>query len=220
MSTEAKICGIRGEAALEAALLGGARWIGLVFVAKSPRHLDIARAAELAALARGRVKIVALVADADDAEIASVLSGVAPDMLQLHGHETVERVAAIRQRFAVAIIKAVGVATEADVAAAFRYHAPGRLADLVLLDAKAPPGSDLKGGHGIPFDWQILAAVPVDMPYMLAGGLNPGNVRDCILKTGAPAVDVSSGVETAPGEKSPELIHRFLQAVKTAKQTL
>ncbi|MFN3867888.1 MAG: phosphoribosylanthranilate isomerase [Hyphomicrobiaceae bacterium] len=220
MSTEAKICGIRGEAALEAALNGGARWIGLVFVARSPRCLDISRAAELAALARGRIKIVALVADADDAEIDTIVRGVGPDVLQLHGHETMERVAAIRARFGVPVIKAVGVATAADVAAAFRYHAPGRLADLVLLDAKAPPGSDLKGGHGAPFDWMILSAVPIDVPYMLAGGLNPGNVRDCILKTGAPAVDVSSGVETAPGEKSPELIQRFLQAVKTAKQRL
>ena len=218
--TDAKICGIRGEAALEAALNGGARWIGLVFVATSPRNLDIARAAALAALARGRIKIVALVAEADDGEIDAIVRGVGPDMLQLHGHETLERVQAIRERFGLPIINAVGVATESDVAAAFRYHAPGRLADLILLDAKAPPGTDLKGGHGIPFDWTILSAVPIDVPYMLAGGLNPGNVRDCILKTGAPFVDVSSGVEFAPGEKSPELIQRFLQAVKTAKQTL
>lgn len=218
--TSAKICGIRGEAALEAALDGGARFIGLVFVAKSPRNIDIARAAEIAALARGRIRIVALLADADDALIAAVVAGVAPDMLQLHGRETPERVADIRARFGLPLIKAVGVASQADVAAAFAYYAPGRLADLVLLDAKPPPGAEITGGHGVPFDWRILAAVPIDTPYMLAGGLTPDNVREAILKTGAPYVDVSSGVETGPGEKSPELIERFLLAVKTAKQSL
>ena len=218
--TGAKIWGGSGEAALEAALDGGARFIGLVFFPKSPRNVSIARAAEIAALARGRIRIVALLVDPDDALIEAVVEDVAPDMLQLHGRETADRVAEIRARFKVPLVKAVGVASEADVAAAFAFHAPGRLADLVLLDAKPPPGSEITGGHGIPFDWRILSAVPIDTPYMLAGGLTPDNVREAIRKTGAPYVDVSSGVETAPGEKSPELIRRFLQAVKTAKQTL
>lgn len=217
--TDTKICGIKTPEALEAAIAGGARWIGLVLYEKSPRNMPLATAAALADMARGRVSVVVLTVDPGDDRLAEVVQAVAPDMIQLHGQESPERVAAIRAAFGVRIIKAVGVRTEADVKAAVRYAAPG-IADLVLFDAKPPAGVEIPGGHGIPFDWTILAAVPVDMPYMLAGGLNPGNVRECVLKTGAPAVDVSSGVETAPGEKSPELIARFLQAVKTAKQTL
>jgi phosphoribosylanthranilate isomerase len=217
--TDTKICGIKTPEALEAAIAGGARWIGLVLYEKSPRNMPLATAAALADMARGRVSVVVLTVDPGDDRLAEVVQAVAPDMIQLHGQESPERVAAIRAAFGVRIIKAVGVRTEADVKAAVRYAAPG-IADLVLFDAKPPAGVEIPGGHGIPFDWTILAAVPVDMPYMLAGGLTPDNVREAILKTGAPAVDVSSGVETAPGEKSPELIQRFLQAVKTAKQTL
>ncbi len=218
--TDAKICGIKTSEALEAAIAGGARWIGLVLYEKSPRNMPLKTAEALADLARGRASVVVLLVNPPDDRLAEVLHHVGPDILQLHGQESLERVAEIRSAFDVRIIKAVGVATEADVANAFAYHAPGRLADLVLLDAKPPPGSETTGGHGIPFDWRILSAVPIDSPYMLAGGLTPDNVRQAILKTGAPYVDVSSGVETAPGEKSPELIRRFLQAVKTAKQTL
>lgn len=218
--TAIKICGLSGEAALEAALDEGARFIGLVFFPNSPRNIDIKRAAEIAALARGRVRIVALLVDPDDATLEEVVASVRPDMLQLHGRESIARVAEIRTHFGLPIIKAVGVATEADVATAFAYHAPGRLADLVLLDAKPPPGAQNAGGHGVPFDWTILSAVPIDTPYMLAGGLTPENVRECVLRTGAPFLDVSSGVESSPGEKSPELIRRFLQSAKTAKQAL
>lgn len=218
--TDAKICGIKTSEALEAAIAGGARFIGLVLHEKSPRNMPMETAAALADIARGRVLVVVLLVDPSDERVAQVSAVVRPDMLQLHGQETPERVAAIRSISQLPVIKAVGVTTEADVRSALAYHHPGVLADLVLFDAKPPAGSQVPGGRGLAFDWQILAAVPVDMPYMLAGGLNPDNVRDCVLKTGAPAVDVSSGVETAPGEKSPELIARFLQAVKTAKQTL
>lgn len=218
--TDTKICGIRTGDALEAAIAGGARWIGLVVFAKSPRHVDLETAASLASLARGRAEIVVLLVDPDDRLIDDVMREVAPDWIQLHGKEDFERVAAIRTKTHRRIIKALGVSTEADVRAGLAYHKPGTLADLLLFDARPPAGASMPGGHGVPFDWRILSAVPVDTPYMLAGGLTPANVRECVLKTGAPAVDVSSGVETAPGEKSTELIHRFLQAVKTAKQTL
>ena len=217
--TDTKICGIKTSEALAAAIAGGARWIGLVLYEKSPRNMPLATAAALADMARGRVSIVVLMVDPGDDRISDVMHNVGPDLIQLHGQESPERVAAIRATFGVRIIKAVGVRTEADVKAALAYAAPG-VADIVLFDARPPVGAEMPGGHGVPFDWQILAAVPVDMPYMLAGGLTPDNVREAILKTGAPFVDVSSGVETAPGEKSPELIQRFLQAVKTAKQTL
>lgn len=217
--TDAKICGIKTPEALEAAIAGGARWIGLVLYEKSPRNMPIDTAAALADMARGRVSVVVLLVDPGDDRISDVMHRVGPDLIQLHGDESPERVAAIRSTFSIRVIKAVGVRTEADVKAALAYAQPG-IADLLLFDAKPPNGADMPGGHGIPFDWTILSAVPVDMPYMLAGGLTPGNVRDAILKTGAPAVDVSSGVETSPGEKSPELIQSFLQAVKTAKQTL
>lgn len=217
--TDAKICGIKTPEALEAAIAGGARWIGLVLYEKSPRNMPIDTAAALADMARGRVSVVVLLVDPGDDRISDVMHRVGPDLIQLHGDESPERVAAIRSTFSIRVIKAVGVRTEADVKAALAYAQPG-IADLLLFDAKPPNGADMPGGHGIPFDWTILSAVPVDMPYMLAGGLTPGNVRDAILKTGAPAVDVSSGVETGPGEKSPELIERFLLAVKTAKQSL
>lgn len=218
--TEAKICGIKSSEALEAAIAGGARFVGLVLYEKSPRNMPIETAAALADLARGRVLTVVLLVDPTDERVRQVAREVRPDFLQLHGQETPERVAEVRALAGVAIIKAVGVRTEGDVKGALGYYRPGIIADRILFDAKPPAGVELPGGHGIPFDWTILAAVPVDMPYMLAGGLSPDNVRDAIRRTGAPAVDVSSGVETAPGEKSAELIRRFLQAVNTAMETL
>ncbi len=218
--TDTKICGIKTSEALEAAISGGARWIGLVLHEKSPRNLPLKTAAALADQARGRAAIVVLLADPGDDRLADVVRAVGPHFIQLHGHETPERVAAIRSTFGTRIIKAVGARSEADVRDALTYYKPGIIADLLLFDAKPPPGAERAGGHGIPFDWQILSAVPVGMPYLLAGGLTPDNIREAIRMTGAPAVDVSSGVETAPGEKSPELIRDFLQAVKTAMETL
>lgn len=218
--TDAKICGIKTSEALEAAIAGGARWVGFVLHDKSPRNMPLETAAALADQARGRAAIVVLLVDPGDDRIADVVRAVGPHFIQLHGNEPVERVKAIRATFGTRIIKAVGVHSEADVKAALAYYKPGAIADLMLFDAKPPPGAERTGGHGTPFDWQILSAVPVGMPYLLAGGLTPDNVREAIRATGAPAVDVSSGVETAPGQKSPELIRGFLQAVKTAMETL
>jgi phosphoribosylanthranilate isomerase len=215
MTTEAKICGITTPEALDAAIAGGADYIGLVFCSKSPRHLELAAAGELAERARGKVKIVALSVDAGDAALDEIIAHVAPDLLQLHGREPPARVTAIKQRFGRPVIKAVAVATADDVAGADQYAS---VADLVLFDAKAPPDAGRPGGHGRAFDWQLLAPVAGRMPFMLSGGLDPGNVGAAIAATHAAAVDVSSGVESAPGRKDPELIRRFLQAVKTAKQ--
>ena len=215
MTIEAKICGITTREALDAAIAGGADYVGLVFCAKSPRHLEIDEARELARHARGRVKIVALTVDADDATLAQIIDEVSPDYLQLHGTESSERVAAIKQRFGRPVIKAIAVATSDDAAGAQQYAGS---ADVILFDAKAPPGAARPGGHGRTFDWNVLNRVAGRMPFMLSGGLGPANVAEAIALTRATAVDVSSGVESAPGVKDVELIRRFLQAVKTAKQ--
>jgi len=215
MTIEAKICGITTREALDAAIAGGADYIGLVFCSKSPRHLEIAEASELARHARGKVKVVALTVDADDATLAQIVDEVSPDFLQLHGTESSERVSAIKQRFGRPVIKAIAVATSEDAAGAQHY---ANTADLILFDAKSPPGATRPGGHGRPFDWQVLAGVAGQMPFMLSGGLGPANVADAIRSTGTNAVDVSSGVESAPGVKDLDLIRRFLQTVKTVKQ--
>jgi phosphoribosylanthranilate isomerase len=215
MTTEAKICGITTREALEAALAGGADYVGLVFFSRSPRHLEIAEARELAAHARGKAKIVALVVDPDDPTLREIINEVSPDYLQLHGLEVPERVAEIKQRFGRPVIKAIPVETSEDAESA---HDFADVADLILFDAKPPRGARLPGGNGIAFDWQALETVSRDRPFMLSGGLTPETVADAIRVTGAGAVDVSSGVESAPGVKDPELIRRFLHAVKTTKQ--
>jgi phosphoribosylanthranilate isomerase len=216
MITAAKICGITTPEALEAAIAGGADYIGLVFFAKSPRHLEIDKAKELARQARGRVKIVALTVDADDETLQEIVDEVSPDILQLHGHEAPERVAAIREKFGRGVIKAIPVATQDDAERARDYV---DAADLILFDAKAPQGAALPGGNGRTFDWNALGGVSEKLSFMLSGGLQPENVAEAIALTRPMAVDVSSGVESAPGVKDPERIRRFLLAVKTAKQT-
>lgn len=217
MTVDVKICGLKTDAALDAALEAGADYIGLVFHEASPRNIELEAARSLALLARGRAKIVALLVDPDDAKLGDVVAAVEPDLIQLHGAETPERVAEVSKHFLRPVIKAIKVASPADAQAAAAYV--GKAA-LILFDAKAPedrPGA-LPGGNGIAFDWQALEGVRGKFPYMLAGGLTPLNVAEAIRRTGAQAVDVSSGVESAPGEKDPELICRFLRAAKTANQ--
>lgn len=214
--TRAKICGIATDAALDAAIAGGASYIGLVFFEKSPRNVDLETARRLAARARGKVRIVALVVDADDERISDIIEYVHPDMLQLHGKETPARVAEIGAVTRLPLIKAVSVASQDDVERAAAYS---NVAHLILFDAKAPARADaLPGGNGVAFDWGLMAPVKGRMSFMLSGGLSAENVKDAIERTGAAMVDVSSGVETAPGRKDPELIRRFLEAVKTANQ--
>jgi phosphoribosylanthranilate isomerase len=216
MTTEVKICGLRSEPALDAALAGGADYVGFVFYPRSPRNIEPAAARALADKARGRAKIVALLVDPDDALLDDVIATVAPDIVQLHGAETPGRVGEIARRSGKPVMKAVAIATADDVTAAPEYAGH---ADRILFDAKPLPGETLPGGNGIAFDWQALAGLEGRVDFMLAGGLTPGNVGEAIRLTGARAVDVSSGVESRPGEKDPDLIRRFIQAAKTVKQT-
>lgn len=216
MPAEVKICGLKTIEAVDAALDGGADYIGLVFFPRSPRHVDIKTALTLADRARGQAKIVALFVDPDDKVLDSIIETVQPDMIQLHGDESGPRVREIRKRFHLPVIKAIKVGTAVDAARALRYN---ESADLILFDAKAPKGAVLPGGNGLSFDWRALADVKDRMKFMLSGGLTPENVGAAIALTGAGAVDVSSGVESAPGVKDAGLIRRFLQAVKKAKQS-
>jgi phosphoribosylanthranilate isomerase len=213
MTLTIKICGLSNEPTLDAALDAGADMIGLVFHAASPRLIGTGRAAELAARTRGRAEIVALTVDADDAALREIIAAVRPDWLQLHGSETPERVAAISDRFGIRTMKAIAVRDRGDPAAAGAY---AETADMILFDAKPPKGASRPGGHGVPFDWSLLAEIPPSPPFMLSGGLNPGNVAEAIAKTSAMGVDVSSGVETAPGKKDVDLIRGFIAAARKA----
>ncbi|PPC87428.1 MAG: phosphoribosylanthranilate isomerase [Hyphomicrobium sp.] len=215
MSPHSKICGISTHDALSAAISGGAEYIGLVFFAKSPRNVSLEMAASLAQAARGHTKVVALTVDADDALLASIQKSVKPDYFQLHGDESPKRVSDIKARFGLPVIKALPIETATDVAKSTSFAG---IADIILFDAKAPPGADLPGGNGRAFDWSLLHGVSEKLDFMLSGGLSHDNVQDAIAQSGAVAVDVSSGVETAPGQKDTELIRRFLRAVKTGKQ--
>lgn len=211
MTVKVKICGVRTPAILEAAAAAGADFIGLVLFAKSPRNLSPEAAGVLADAARGRIGTVAVMVDPDDALINQVAATVRPDLLQLHGHESPERVAAIKAKTGLPVIKAISVAAAADVGEASAYAG---IADQILFDAKAEPDAMLPGGNGIPFDWRALAAARP--PFALSGGLNPENVGEAVRLTGAALVDVSSGVETAPGVKDEKLIQRFIRAARTA----
>lgn len=213
MTVEVKICGLKTAEAMQAALDAGADYVGLVFFPPSPRNVTPVEAAPLANLARGKAKIVALVVDADDDLISRIVEHVAPDILQLHGSETPARAAEIKRRTGAAIMKVIKVETAADAAHARDYRG---IADLILFDAKAPKGALLPGGNGIAFDWTTLDGVKDEVAYMLSGGLNPATVADAIRRTGANRVDVSSGVETRPGDKDATLIRAFIAAAKAA----
>ncbi|MDH3028292.1 phosphoribosylanthranilate isomerase [Methylobacterium fujisawaense] len=209
--TRIKICGLSTEATLTAALDAGADWIGLVHFPRSPRHVALEQAAALSTLARGRAERVILLVDPDDALLAAAVAAVDPDLIQLHGRESPERVAAIRARAGRPVMKALGIATSADLAVLPAYAA---VADRILLDAKAPPDAALPGGNGRCFDWEILRGAALPEGTMLSGGLDAGNVADAIARTALGAVDVSSGVETAPGVKDPAKIAAFVAAAR------
>lgn len=213
MSVKAKICGISTPDAMQAALAGGARWVGLVFFPKSPRNVSIATAAELSRMVGTGTRVVGLFVDPSDDLLDDVTGQVPLDLIQLHGGETPDRVAAIKARFNLPVMKAVKVAEAADLDAARAYEP---VADLLLFDAKPPKGAVLPGGNGVSFDWSLLTGRTWSKPWMLSGGLDPDNVTDAIRATGATSVDVSSGVEEAPGVKSPARIRAFLDAVAKA----
>ena len=210
MALIVKICGVNATEPADAAVRAGADFVGLVFHPKSPRHLSFDAARALADHLRGRVRLVALVADADDAWLAAAVEAVRPDFLQLHGRETPERAAAIKAHFATPLIKAFAIAGAEDFAAVARYDDN---ADMFLFDAKAPEGLR-PGGHGTAFDWQLLQGRRFARPWLLAGGLHSENVARAVISSGAPGVDVSSGVETAPGVKSAVLIADFVSAAR------
>jgi phosphoribosylanthranilate isomerase len=210
MPAQVKICGLNSAAGMAAAIAGGAAWIGFVFYPPSPRSLDPAKATALASGVPASVAKVGLFVDASDAEISTVLAEVRLDMLQLHGDETPRRVKDIRRRFGLPVMKAVRVASATDIAAADEYLPA---ADRLLFDAKPPPEMKgaLPGGNALSFDWSLIAGRSWSKPWMLSGGLNIGNLATALTATGATSVDVSSGVEDAPGRKNPEKIAAFLR---------
>lgn len=210
-----KICGITTMRTVDVALEAGADMIGVVFFAKSPRNVSLATACALAGRTCGRAGVVALTVDPTDDFVADVMASLKPDLLQLHGSETPERVADIRARFKVRVMKAVGVAEAADLAPIRDYAA---VSDLILVDAKPPRTPDaLPGGNGLTFDWRLVAGLDPGRPVMLSGGLHPGNVGDAVRLTRLSGVDVSSGVESAPGIKDPDKIRAFVAAARTAE---
>jgi len=212
MTVAAKICGISSAEAMAAAVDGGAHYVGLVFYPPSPRYVTTEAAAALAAPVPARVKKVGLLVDADDATIAAILDRVPLDMLQLHGAEGPGRVAAIGAGSGLPVMKAVKVAGADDLDAVDRFAG---VADMILFDAKPPKDMKgvLPGGNALAFDWQLLAGRTWPLPWMLSGGLDVANVAEAVAISGAPAVDVSSGVENRPGHKDPEKILAFLAAV-------
>jgi phosphoribosylanthranilate isomerase len=207
MPIQVKICGLSTPETVQAAVEAGADLIGFVFFPKSPRNLSPDRAAQLAAPARAQgVKVGAVTVDASDALVDAIAATLQPDLIQLHGHESPERAAEVRARSGAGVVKAFRVSEAADLDQAKAFED--------VVDAKAPAGAVLPGGNGAAFDWSVLAGRSFAKPWFLAGGLNPGNVAEALRITGAPMVDVSSGVEAAPGVKDPALIKAFLEAVR------
>ncbi len=213
MSHHAKICGLTTPEALDAALTGGAAFVGAVVFPKSPRHIESLHAATLFGRARGRAKVVAVTVDADDALLTEIALILKPDLIQLHGHETRERAERVRMLTGAGIIKVLPIRTAGDFAGAEAWEP---FADHLMFDAKPPEGSHLPGGVGARFDWALLADRTFRHPWFVAGGLTPENVGEAIRISGAPLVDVSSGVESAPGVKDAPRITAFLDAVRSA----
>jgi phosphoribosylanthranilate isomerase len=214
---EVKICGINDLAAMDAALEAGADLVGLVFFPPSPRAITAGSAAKLVARARGRALVTALVVDADDKLLAEIVEHAKPDFLQLHGAESAERVSAIRTRFGRPVMKAIAVAEAADLRIISDYEA---VADRILFDARPPKDASRPGGHGRAFDWALLAGLARKKPMMLSGGLTPENVAEAVRVVCPDAVDVSSGVERAPGKKDLDKIRNFVKNARAAAATL
>jgi phosphoribosylanthranilate isomerase len=211
MPVEIKICGLMTPDTLDVALDAGADFVGFVFFPPSPRHVGFEAARLLGERVHGRAKKVALSVDADNDWLAASIEALKPDMLQLHGRETPERVAAVRSLFRLPVMKAVPIKTRADLSPIRLY---AHSADRLIFDARAPREATRPGGLGKRFDWNLLAGINPGIPFMLSGGLDATNVAEALRITGAPAVDVSSGVERSPGVKDPEKIHAFVRAVR------
>jgi phosphoribosylanthranilate isomerase len=212
-----KICGLRTPDALDAALDAGADMVGFVFFSPSPRNVGVQAARTLGERVKGRAQKVALSVDANNAELDLAVEALQPDMLQLHGKETPERVAAVRSRYRLPVMKALPIETRADLSP---IHIYAKVADRLLFDARAPREATRPGGLGKPFDWRLLENIDPGVPYMLSGGLDAGNVAEALRITRAQAVDVSSGVERAPGEKDPDKIRAFVRVAREADAAL
>ncbi len=215
MDVRVKICGLSTSDDVTAVAQAGAAYAGFVFFPKSPRNVSVAQARDLAVECPIGLAKVALVVNADNALLDEITGKVAIDILQLHGKETPERVSEIRARYGLPVMKAVGVASAEDVPQLGVYE---QVCDQILVDAKAPKGADLPGGNGLAFDWKLIAGRRWARPWMLAGGLTPDNVARAVELTGATQVDVSSGVESAPGRKDADLIARFVDAAKASRE--
>ncbi len=216
MSLIVKICGLSTRETLDVALESGADMVGFVFFPPSPRHLSLETARDLGRQAKGRASKVALTVDADDATLANIVEALRPDILQLHGSETVARLRDIKQKFGLPVMKAIAVETPADLASLPGYAA---VADRILFDARAPREATRPGGLGAVFDWQVLENLDLKLPFLVSGGLNAENVAQAIRVTRAGGVDVSSGVERAPGVKDPEMIRAFIRAARATDPT-
>lgn len=214
MALDIKICGLKTDGALAAALAGGASHVGFIFFAKSPRYVEPVEAGRLRQAAQGKAMAVAVTVDASDAFLDEIVAAMHPDMLQLHGSETPERVTQVKARYSLSVMKALSVSEAADLE---RIKPFIGVADRFLFDAKPPKGSQLPGGNGVAFDWHILAGLDASVDYMLSGGLNAANIGDALRLANPPGIDISSGVESAPGVKDPALIEQFFRAVRAAR---
>ncbi len=217
MALTVKICGLKTPQALDVALESGADLVGFVFFPPSPRNLGLEAARALGERVAGRAGKVALTVDATDETLLDIVNALKPDMLQLHGKETPERVVAVRTRFRLPVMKALPIADRADLSP-IRIYA--KVADRLIFDARPPKEATRPGGLGTPFDWTLLAGIDPGIPFMLSGGLDAGNVAQALRITRAPGVDVSSGVERAPGEKDAAKIREFIRAARAAEEPL
>ena len=215
MSLLVKICGLSTRETLEAALDGGADMVGFVFFPSSPRHLSLETARDLGKQTKRRAVKVALTVDADDAMLSNIVEALQPDILQLHGKETTARLRDIKQKFGLELMKAVAVESAADLASLPGYAA---VADRILFDARPPTGATRPGGLGAAFDWHVLENLDLRLPFMVSGGLHADNVAEAIRVTRAGGVDVSSGVERAPGVKDVEMIRGFIRAARASQE--
>ena len=215
MSLTVKICGLSTPETLDAALQAGADMVGFVFFPASPRHINLETARELGRQAKGRAIKVALTVDADDTTLANIVETLRPDILQLHGKESVARLRDIKQAVGVQLMKVLPVETPADLAPLAGYAA---VADRILFDARPPKGATRPGGLGAVFDWHLLQNLDLKLPFMVSGGLTADNVAEAIRVTRAGGVDVSSGVERAPGIKDPEMIRAFIRAARATQE--
>ncbi len=215
MPLTVKICGLKTPAALDTALDAGADLVGFVFFPPSPRHLGLEAARDLAKRVKGRAGIVALTVDATDHRLTDIVREIKPDMLQLHGQETSDRVVAVRTRFGLPVMKALPIAMRRDLSPIRTY---AHVADRLIFDARAPKTATRPGGLGKPFDWHLLAGIDPGVPFMLSGGLDAGNVAEAVAITRAPGVDVSSGVESAPGVKDLQKIRAFIRAARATEE--